>query len=122
MSNLSKLIVDEEAMAEEILVSALEPVLGLTRSGELVFKAGGHLSKRARAVAALLGLAAAKRLGLRADDSLPPREIEALTGVQGSTLRPILRELASRGIVRATNGRYAIPSFAVHDAVAELAR
>ncbi|HEV2738805.1 MAG TPA: hypothetical protein VGU66_09520 [Candidatus Elarobacter sp.] len=115
-SPLQSLVVDESAMHDAILAELLRDWIQLTTTGGIVFKADAvRLSVRSRALIGILGGAALHRLGHRSEKGIAPKEIETLTGIPGGTLRPALRELASRRLVRSEDGRYEVPAYAIAD-------
>jgi len=121
-SPLGRLVIDEAAVAEELLADVLSPLLGLTARGEVVFKpALSGKGNRLRVLAALLAAAAASRLGLRSSDRVAPKELEGMAGIRGNTLRPLLRGLADARLLQSESGRYWVPPFALN-AVAEEVR
>ena len=117
-AKLQDLVVDQRAISEELLTTTLSPLVSLTPGGEPMFKPGAReLSNRVRVLTGLLAIMAAARLGLRQNDSVAPKELEALTGVRGSSLRPVLRALVSERLAQGNSGRYRVPEFAFHEAV-----
>lgn len=122
---LSRLEADEGEVNREFLASALESYIRLDSSrGTFAFLNGARarLNTRGRAMAALL---AQKALHLRRSElpvSLEPKGITERTGVQGGTLRPILKAFADRGLVRREErGTYSVPNYAIEDAAELLA-
>ena len=68
----------------------------------------------------LIALLAQKALHLLSGDypeGLRPQEIEIATGVKGGTLRPILRVLTERRLIRQDPSKlYVVPAYAIEDA------
>lgn len=117
---LSDLIVNEQQISEDALRDALAPHIALTQDGRVMFKPGPPSTARRRTILALLAMWAAARLGLRASDSLTPREIESITGIKGPTLRPLLRKLAKDALVESERAEYRVPTYAFHAAIEEV--
>jgi len=115
-SPLQGLVVDGDAIRDEILAGLLRDRVQLAAPNGIVFRSTAvPLSVRSRVLIGILGGAALHRLGHRRFVSVSPKELEDLIGVPGGTVRPALRELVSRRLVRAENGRYQIPSYAIDD-------
>ena len=115
-SPLENLLIDDTALQDEILADLLRDRIQLTVSGGIVFKAdASRLGVRSRVLIGLLGGAALHRLGKRREQTITPKELEVLIGVPGGTLRPALRDLVSRKLVRADRGRYEIPAYAINE-------
>lgn len=111
---LQALIVDDTAIQDEILAGLLRDRIQLTASGGIIFtSASSGLNVRSRALIGLLGAAALARLNKRPQTAITPKELEILIGIPGGTLRPALRELVSRRLIRATKGRYDVPPYAI---------
>lgn len=66
-------------------------------------------------VTALLAQKALVLLGAETTEALQPRELEALTGIRGGTLRPILKKLSDDGIVSRKADGYVLPNAALED-------
>jgi hypothetical protein len=85
------------------------------RAGTFMLLERESSSTRALVLVALLAQQALHLLDERHPAGLAPREIELRTGVQGGTLRPILKRLADQSDVRKDDetGAYSVPSYAL---------
>src|SRR5687768_5763781 len=118
---LNRLVADGEEVDRELLANALQNVLrlDLTR-GAFAFLHGvrERLNSRQQVIAALLGQKALHLLREELAEGLRPQPIEQATGIPGGTLRPILKVLVERRLVRQDADKlYLVPSYAVEDAV-----
>jgi hypothetical protein len=122
---LDRLVVDEAAVDLELLASTLEGAIRIDlKQGGFAFLQGvrARLSKRQQVLIALLARKALHLLDSRHSEALRPQEIEALTGVKGGTLRPILKQLNDRRVIRQDESQsYYVPGYALEDAAALLA-
>jgi len=118
---LTRLVVDEAAVDRELLASLLEDKIRLDLTqGSFTFQQGvrGQLSNRQQVLVALLAQKALHLLADHYSEALLPREIEALTGVKPGTLRPILKQLADRRIIRQNDARaYYVAGYALEEAI-----
>lgn len=121
---LARLVVDETEVNRELLARLLEDKVRLDPSRgtfTLLHGVRDSISARGLVVTGLLAQHALHLLNERHMAGLAPREIEARTGIQGGTLRPILKRLADRGLVRKNDdtGVYTIPGYALEDVAKE---
>ena len=117
---LFRLVVDEAAIDREMLAEVLETRvrLDLTR-GSFTFLPGvrDRMSNRQQVVAALLATKALHLLKDELPDGLHPQDLEAVTGIKGGTLRPLLRVLVERRVVsQSAEKAYIVPGFALEEA------
>lgn len=117
---LERLVVDEVAVDLELLASTLEGRirLDLNQAG-FTFLPGvrARLSNRQQVLTALLSRKALHLLDEQNPESLRPQEIEQLTGMRGGTLRPILKVLSDRRVIRRDPKKaYYVPGYAIEDA------
>ena len=121
---LSRLVVDAAEVNRELLARLLQSKVRVDPSrGTFSFLGGLRQGVTARelVVTALLAQQAVHLLDSRHPVGLAPRDIETCTGVQGGTLRPVLKRLADHGLVRRDEaGAYSIPGYALDDVAAEL--
>jgi hypothetical protein len=120
---LARLVADEAEVNRELLANVLEGKVRLDLGrGTFTFLQGvrNGLGGRGLVVTALLAQQALHLLQERHASGLAPREIEAATGIPGGTLRPILKRLADKGIVRKEDtGVYTVPGYALEDVARE---
>jgi hypothetical protein len=122
-SPLSRLVVDELAIAEDEIAAALERYVRLTGDGQVVFEeAFTRLKARDQVLCVLLAVRAAQLLGLRTESALTPQEIVAVTGMAGGTVRPKLSALVRERLVAKGNAGYEIPVHALARATAEIGK
>jgi hypothetical protein len=117
---LERLVVDEAAVDLELLASTLEDKVRIDlKQGGFAFLQGvrARLSNRQQVITTLLAWKALHLLDEQYPEGLRPQEIENVTGVRGGTLRPILKVLSDRRIIRQdANKAYYIPGYAIEDA------
>lgn len=123
---LARLVVDEAEINRELLATVLEDKVRLDlRTGTFAFLPGtrDETSARGLVVTALLAQQALHLLDQRHPAGLSPREIEDSAGIQGGTIRPILKRLADRRLIRKSdeNGVYTVPGYALEDIAREFA-
>jgi hypothetical protein len=107
---LEALIVDEEAVARQVLADVLAPYVGIARSGDLVLTdAAARLTTADRLLAVLLATQAAHLLGVRSQAGATPTGLVALSGLPAGTVRPKLSELAKRRLVVKEGPNYVVP-------------
>lgn len=113
---------NSEQAVDSLLRSTLEPLLGLTRDGKVVTKpAFVKLSIPARILSILLARQAMVRLkvpGARASAS--PEELETECLAQLKTCREVLSKLKARKILIRDGEGYAVPVWAIPQAVASV--
>src|SRR5687767_7815845 len=100
---LSRLVVDEAAVDRELLASVLEGRIRLDMThGSFAFHQGvrDRLNNRHQVLIALLAQKALHLLNEEFPEGLRPQDIELATGVKGGTLRPILKILGDRRLIR----------------------
>ncbi len=119
---LARLVVDDADVDRELLASALEDRVRLDlQRGAFSFLPGvrDRLSARALVATALLAQYALHLLDDRYVAGLAPRDLEERTGVHGGTLRPILKRLADRRLIRKDGEVYAVPGYALEQVARE---
>jgi hypothetical protein len=116
---LSRLVVNEAAVDRELLAKVLENKIRLDLTqGSFAFHPGvrDRLNSRHQVLIALLAQKALHLLNNDYPEGLRPQEIEMATGVKGGTLRPILRVLSVRRLVRQDAWKsYVVPAYAIED-------
>jgi hypothetical protein len=122
---LAKLVVDEMGVNRELLANVLQDKVRLDpRRGTfgLLHGVRDALSARDLVLTALLAQEALHLLEQRHAEGLAPRDIEARMGMNGGTLRPILKRFADQGLIRKDDesGTYSIPGYALKDVAREL--
>lgn len=122
---LARLMIDEAAVNRELLASVLEDKIRLDiDQGAFSFRQGirQRLTSRQQVIVALLSQKALHLLAEKYPEAMRPQEIEAVTGIKGNTLRPVLRLLAERRLVRQDAYKaYYVPGYAIEDAAIFLA-
>jgi hypothetical protein len=117
---LARLVVDEAAVDRELLATVLEDRARLDlSSGTFAFRPGVRdgLNSRQQVLVALLAQKALHLLKPHFPEGLRPQEIEIATGVKGGTLRPLLKVLIDRRLVRQGQDKaYIVPGYAIEDA------
>lgn len=117
---LSRLVVDEAAVNRELLARVLENRIRLDmKAGAFSFLPGvrERMNTRHQVLIALLAQKAMHLLNAKLQEGLRPQEIEFLTGVKGGTLRPVLKILVEKRLVRPESDKsYTVPGYAVEDA------
>lgn len=119
---LSKLVVNQAEVDRELLAELLTDKVAIDPgTGTFTFKhrVRKQLSKRNIVLAALLAQKALILLGAEVAEPLKPRELEPSTGIQGGTLRPILKKLTEEGIISRKSDGYFVPNHSL-EAVADL--
>jgi hypothetical protein len=113
---LTDLIVREDELVEQQLVSVLQLYVQFTDRGDLLLQPDFDvLTTEAQVACVLLAIKALGMVGLRSLDAATPAEIVALSGLPGGTVRPKLRDLLKRRCVaRNSDGRYFMPTNAIH--------
>jgi hypothetical protein len=120
---LEALVVNQNEVDRAALARGLAPFIGIDRdSRTYAFRPGvrERLDNRQRVVASLL---ARKAMGLLMPDYVEPaspKVLERETGVGGGTLRPILKDLATRRLVEKNADGYRVATYAVDSAIASV--
>lgn len=116
---LSRLVVNDAGINRELLAITLEKRIRLDLgNGTFSFLNGARsqLNSRKQVLVALLAQKALHLLKAEFSEGLRPQEIERVTGIKGGTLRPVLKMLVERQMLRndQTAG-YIVPGYAVED-------
>jgi len=115
---LNRLLADEIGVNRELLATTLEDKVRIDRNrASFTFLPGmrAQLGTRGTILTALLARKALFLLGADVVEAAEPRDIELISGVKGNTLRPALKQLADRGLVRKNDDGYVVPDFALED-------
>lgn len=119
---LDELVANTREISREQVVAMLRGKVLLdieARTFVISPEARARMSARGVMLVALLGQ---KALALKtgAPDVLLPKQIEALTGMKGGTVRPALRGLAEDGLVLNNGGAYSIHASSLQLVQAEM--
>lgn len=111
-SRLEDLLVDEEALSEEVLFNTLADYLRIgEQSGELIFQDEFQsLNVKRKTTVILLAQRALKELDIAESEWLSPSAISDISGIKKGTLYPTVRSLDEQGIVEDNDGSYRVPS------------
>lgn len=116
---LSRLVVDQAEVNRELVAELLADRVTIdTSDATFAFKrqVRKQLNGAGVVMTALLAQKALVLLGAEVNEALRPRELEALTGIRGGTLRPILKKLSDEGMVSRKTDGYVVPNTALEDA------
>ena len=122
MPKLEDLLVDENAIDQEALASALAGVVGIAANGA-PHPLGGWsaLSERGKVVATLLSLRAAVLLRKRQSAGVTPSQVAAMSGVAVGTVKRVLREAVDLRIAaQDASGSYTVSNPALTSAIAQM--
>ncbi|HEY4506930.1 MAG TPA: hypothetical protein VJH71_02085 [Candidatus Paceibacterota bacterium] len=113
---LQDLIINNDKISTDLVESLLKGRVELIQEGKRVnlTKEGMRLSNKARILLLLAGGKAWELLDTEAWASTPG-DMQELLGIQGNTLRPILRGLADSFLVRSEKGKYSILSKGIYE-------
>jgi DNA-binding transcriptional ArsR family regulator len=119
---LEGLFANRDGTNRELLAELLRDRVRLDKAGEFNFMTGvrGRLGGPRVVLVCLL---ARKALALTVDgftEGVSPRELEAVTGIAGGTLRSILKRFADRGLICRRPEGYLVPNYALENAANEL--
>lgn len=114
-SKLSNLIVKDD-LNEEALSSILERFIRVKADSSkiIILPDFSKLKARDAMIVLLFGFKALKLLVLREDESVGPKEIHTLSGVNLSTVKNTLRDLEFDNLASSEKGKYSIPNFLLH--------
>lgn len=110
--SLDDLLIDEEALNQEILAGTVGRYLRIGKeSGDLYPEAPyEELDAGGKVAVTLLAHKARYELGMVEEQRLGPSKISNLSGVKKGTVYPKVRELEDDGISRSEDGMYWIPT------------
>lgn len=118
---LKDLIVDEKAIAQTELATALDPYVRFTGAGELVLQDEFQsLTAERQVLCLLLAVQAMKILELGDTDQITPAELVELSGMAPGTVRPKLSALAKKRRVSRHGGSYSLPMHSARRVIDEL--
>jgi hypothetical protein len=118
---LKDLIVNERAVAETELATALDPYVRFTGDGELIIQEGFQsLTSERQVLCLLLAVQAMKILELRDTDQITPSEMVELSGMAPGTVRPKLSALAKKRRATRQRGSYSLPMHSARRVIEEL--
>jgi hypothetical protein len=115
---LQRLVVNQHEVDRELLATVLEPYVTIDPShGTFAYRKGvrDSLANRERVLVALLSRKALALLGSKTQEAAQPRQLEELAGIKGGTLRPLLRQLVTSGVLWQDDRGYAVPNHSLHD-------
>ena len=117
---LARLVADEAAIDRELLATLLQDRIRLDLThGSFSFLVGvrERLNNRQHVLTILLGQKAVHLLKGEFADGLRPQELETVTGIKGGTLRPLLKVLVDRRLIRQNQEKaYVVPGYALEEA------
>lgn len=117
---LVRLVVDGAQVNRELLASALQDKVRIDLArGTFSLQLGmrGRLSNKQLTLVVLLAQKALHLLAGQYADGLRPAAIEAVTGMKGGTLRPILKSLADGGVIQQNEDKaYVVAPYALEEA------
>jgi hypothetical protein len=122
---LARLVVDQVEVDRELLASILADLVRVDPArGTFAFQhqARRNLGSKKTVIVALLARKALCLLGASIPEALLPKDIEALTGIKGNSLRPLIKQLADSGIIQRVDDGYVVPNFAIEDVAREIKR
>jgi len=112
---LDALFIQKEAtISNKVLRDLLIRYVQFSHDGEIsVMPDFTNLTNEKKMLVVLLAKKVlALKLGL--EEKTKPKEIQLLTGLPPGTVNPSLTSLASKRLVQSENGKYWVPSFAIH--------
>ncbi|WP_276259903.1 hypothetical protein [Haloglomus litoreum] len=111
-STLEDLLVDEEALNEELLAETVGRYAQIGKdSGDLIpNERYNDLNSKRKIVVALMAQKALHELGMADDEWVTPSDISSMSGVKKGTVYPSVRDLDDEGILRSEDGEYMLPS------------
>lgn len=114
-TGLERLIAKDD-LNEVVLASILERFLKLgADTGKVIILPDFSLLKSKDAILILLlGYKAMKLLKIRESESVGPKEIHEISGINLSTVKNTLRDLATERFVNPEKGKYFVPNFLLH--------
>lgn len=111
---LTQLVIDADELDRQKLSELLNGYCGISKDGEIRPVTNfPSLDTTSKILAILLAQKAVHALGYSDSDQIPPKKIESITGLPGSTVRNRLIDLRQRRIVDSLNGNYSIPNHSV---------
>ncbi len=122
MAKLEDLLIDESAIDQEALATALAGVVGIGVDGAPHPLAGWtDLTERGKVIATLLALRAAVLLKKREAAGVTPSQVVTMAGVAAGTAKRVLREVVDLRIaVQDPSGNYAVSNPALSSAIAQM--
>ncbi len=120
---LARLVVDQTEANRELLARILEDKVRLDPAAkEFSFRhqVRARLGTKKTVLTALLTRKALHLLSADVPEAVTPRDLVVMTGIRGNTLRPVLKQLADRGIAVRRDGGYFIPNYALEDVARDL--
>lgn len=111
---LDDLFEDEnEVIDRTVLASALQSYVTFTREGKLIPKEQFDALKNTKKILVLLLSKKALNLKLGTDEKTSPKELEEISGIPIGSIKPTVRQLVTKRLLRSENGTYWIPDYAV---------
>ena len=114
--SLQDLVIDSEQISSELIENLLKGRVELIQEGKRInlTKDGVNLSNKGRI---LLFLAGGKAWNLLSgeDWTTSPGKMQEHLGIQGNTLRPLLKELADNFLVKSEKGKYQVLSKGIYE-------
>ena len=124
--HLNQLFADQKEIDRKLLADALADIVTFDRSTRSVrFRPGARdrLDKRATVLAVLLGQRAlGLALGDDGPEGLAPKSIGEMTGIKSGTVRPLLHDLSTDGVIVKHDGMYRVPNSMIETAVNALSQ
>ncbi|MUV56246.1 hypothetical protein [Halogeometricum sp. CBA1124] len=111
-SSLESLLVDENALNEELLTDILREYIRIgQQSGEIIPKSEFQsLTTKEKTVVVLLAQRALAQLDMAESEWLKPSEISDIGRMKDGTVRPILKKLKG-DLLENEDGKYRVPSY-----------
>lgn len=114
-NKLSKLIVEKD-LDKDILFDILEKFIRINGEGGkiILLPDFSKLKYKDGIIVLLLAFKALKMLNLRIDEGAGPKEIHEICGINLSTVKNTLRDLAEEKFAISKQGKYSIPNFLLY--------